>query len=309
MTSPQITQYDPIKAQINELMALNAKLIFDYRDPKGSRDARSHIFTLRTKKGDVERIRKAAKVDALEYGRKVDSVAKELTTALDSAISVHQAPLDEIEAEVLAKKAEADRIEAEAKAAAEKAEQDRQAAILKAAQEAAAKALAELEAERARQREEQIRRDAADKARLEAEAKAKAEQDAARAREEAQNRAILAAEQAKLAAEREAVAAKQREIAQREQAEADAKRAAEQAKADQEAAILKAQADAARQAQEKADAEAARLASEKVRTAILAEMAFAIHEAMKEQIDPPYAAAVAIYDGKIRHVCVREEAQ
>lgn len=88
--------FDPIRADIEKIKSESALVVFDYNSEKGITGARSYIHKLRGKKGDVERARKAEKSYALEYGRKVDALAGELTMALDSMIAVHQAPLDEI---------------------------------------------------------------------------------------------------------------------------------------------------------------------------------------------------------------------
>ena len=291
MTTMELTQYEPIKAQIAELLAQNDKLVFNYRDPTGNKDARSHVYALRLKKGEVERVRKTAKADALEYGRKVDSVAKELTAALETAIAVHQTPIAEIEAEEQAKRDEAARIEAEKKAAEERAEQERQAAILKAAQEEAEKARAEIEAMKAKQREDDIRREAAEQARREAEER------------------VARAEREKLAAEREAIATRERALAEKEQAEAEKKRVAQQAKEDQEEAVRAAEQRAKEQAEAEERAKARELAKKAVRREIISQIKDDI-QAIMDAFPAEQAlghVAAAIYDGEIRNVFVRKD--
>ena len=144
----EIIQYNPVKAEIEALKTLNTSLVFDYDSPSGNKNARSHVYKLRQKKADVERVRKAAKADALEYGRRVDAVANELSTELDSMIVVHQKPLDEIEAMQRAEQERKEREEAEAKAEAERIEREKQEAILAAERAEAAKVKAELDAMR-----------------------------------------------------------------------------------------------------------------------------------------------------------------
>lgn len=95
--SPAITQYDPLKAKVAELVATNRATTFQYEDPKGNKLARSHVFSLRAVRGEIERTRVAAKADALKYGRDVDAIAKDLEKSVDDMIRVHQEPLDEIE--------------------------------------------------------------------------------------------------------------------------------------------------------------------------------------------------------------------
>lgn len=98
-----IAAYEPFRAQLAELEAHNSTLVFDYRSSAGNKDARSHIYKLRQTKAALEKARKDAKADALEYGRQVDSQAKEITSRLEAMIDVHQKPLDEIEAQETAR--------------------------------------------------------------------------------------------------------------------------------------------------------------------------------------------------------------
>lgn len=103
MTAPEteildaLAPYSHLRATIDKAKAENAGLSFDYADRKGEKAARSHIAKLRTLKGDVERTRKKLKADALEYGRKVDGIAKELTADVEDMIDVHERPLLEAE--------------------------------------------------------------------------------------------------------------------------------------------------------------------------------------------------------------------
>jgi colicin import membrane protein len=101
-----VTEYQPFYAQLAELEANNAKLVFDYESKKGNKEARSHVNTLRLTKGALERTRKSAKEESLRIGRAIDAEAKEINARIEAMILVHQAKLDEIE------KRETDRIEA-----------------------------------------------------------------------------------------------------------------------------------------------------------------------------------------------------
>jgi hypothetical protein len=92
-----IAVYNEFRDQLADLENKNAKAAFDYEDPKGNKAARSHIYELRKIKGSLDRARKAEKAASLEYGRKVDAEAGEITTKIDAMIEVHQKPLDEIE--------------------------------------------------------------------------------------------------------------------------------------------------------------------------------------------------------------------
>lgn len=92
-----IAVYDEFRAQLDQFKSENAKLTFDYADPQGNKQARSHIHKLRRTKGAIEKTRKAAKADALEYGRMVDAKARELTSEVEEMINVHAAPIAELE--------------------------------------------------------------------------------------------------------------------------------------------------------------------------------------------------------------------
>lgn len=93
----KITAFNEFKSQLVELKTSNSKAVFDYESPKGNKEARSHIYKLRQTKSAVESARKEAKDAALQYGREVDSKAKELKAEIDNMISVHEQPLKEIE--------------------------------------------------------------------------------------------------------------------------------------------------------------------------------------------------------------------
>lgn len=101
----KLAVFDEFTSQMAELQEYNQKAVFDYSDPKGNKEARSHIHTLRQTKSSVEKARVEAKQVSLNYGRAVDSRAKELKNQFEEMIEVHKAPLDEIE------RIEAERIE------------------------------------------------------------------------------------------------------------------------------------------------------------------------------------------------------
>lgn len=96
-TLDALAHYNELRAAIDKAKAENAGLKFDYADRKGEKLARSHIAGLRKLKADIDRKRKALKADALEYGRKVDGIAKELTADVEGMIEVHERPLLELE--------------------------------------------------------------------------------------------------------------------------------------------------------------------------------------------------------------------
>lgn len=92
-----ITAYDEFRAQLGELRETNAAMAFDYADPKGNKEARSHVYKLRQTKSAVESARKKEKAASLEYGRRVDEQAKEIVTEIEGMIEVHEKPIREIE--------------------------------------------------------------------------------------------------------------------------------------------------------------------------------------------------------------------
>lgn len=92
-----VAEYQPFYAQLAELEQKNASLVFDYESPKGNKEARSHVNTLRLTKGALERTRKAAKEESLRIGRAIDAEAKEINARIESMITVHQDAIDAIE--------------------------------------------------------------------------------------------------------------------------------------------------------------------------------------------------------------------
>lgn len=92
-----VAEYRPFYAQLVELEQKNATLVFDYESPKGNKEARSHVNSLRLTKGALERTRKAAKEESLRIGRAIDAEAKEINARIEAMITVHQSAIDAIE--------------------------------------------------------------------------------------------------------------------------------------------------------------------------------------------------------------------
>jgi len=92
-----IAAYEKFRAQLGELKTYNAAVAFDYEDPKGNKEARSHVYKLRQTKGAVEAARKAEKAASLEYGRKVDADAKAIIGEIEEMIELHWKPIAAIE--------------------------------------------------------------------------------------------------------------------------------------------------------------------------------------------------------------------
>ncbi len=177
--------FDPFKALAVKVQAEDAALDLDHTTPDGETKLRSWVRTVRGYRAGLEKIRVRAKADALEYGRKVDGLAKELKVPFDTIITDRMKPLDDIEA---AKRAEAEaKVEAE-RVAKEKAEADRVADLKRREAEVAAKEVKikaaenvanaiQIKADRA-DREKRIAESAAQTAREEAEEKASDEAEA-----------------------------------------------------------------------------------------------------------------------------------
>lgn len=192
--------------------------------PAGYKLVRSAIAEIRTLRTSVEAKRKELKSGALEYGRKVDAVAKQLTALLEdieAPLKLKKAAVDEERARQKREREEAERRALEEKI---RAEREAEEARLRAEREAEEQRLAEeraaLEAERARLEEERAQEEAARRAEQE-------RIDAQRRAEEAR----LAAERRQLEEERRAIE-EQRRQAETEEAERQARiRAEEEAKA------------------------------------------------------------------------------
>lgn len=97
MSDTTIAVYDEFVAQLASLREYNASVVFDYGDPAGNKEARSHIYKLRQTKSAVEAARKKEKAASLEYGRKVDAEAKEIIGEIQEMIDIHAKPIQEIE--------------------------------------------------------------------------------------------------------------------------------------------------------------------------------------------------------------------
>lgn len=322
-TLDALAPYNAVRATIAELKAKNAGLVFDYATSKGEKAARSHIYTLRQGKAEIERVRKDAKAEALEYGRKVDAAAKELMADVESMIDVHQKPLDEITQREAARKAaheanmaalalpvefipaansyavliarlEATVVDASWQEYQKPAQTWKDATLATLRQRHAAQQKAEDDArEIARLKAEAATREAADYAKRVEEARKAREDQIAR---EAEERATKAAADRAIAAARQKEAEAQAAIAAEREKTAQAERAAEQAK--REAA--EAAAAQARKEQAARAAEAARAANAKHRAKIIAEIA----EALGEYGDEAQMAE-ALASGRIPHVSVK----
>ena len=205
----ELVKFDPVKADMAEFRQENALLVFNYEDPQGNKDARSHIFKLRKIKTVIADIHKVAKAEALGVCRILDAEKKKLTTEVEEWIDVHHKPIKEIE-------------EREAKAAAVQANAERLERI---------RVEAERAAETERRENELAEKEAAVKAKEDALIREQEKQEAAKQAEISKVAAIMRANEQ---AERDKVLA-----AERAEREKQAAVEAEQEKAQQEAQRIK----------------------------------------------------------------------
>lgn len=198
----ELAVFDEVAATIAKYKVENDKLVFDYADKEGAKQAKSHMSKLRKVKGKISEVHKEAKAEALAFGRKLDAKKNEYIGEVDKMIKVHKEPLDAIEAEVIAEslKRQQEYAEVQAKKIAEIEARER-AIILAEEKIAREKAEAEetirrekaIEAERVmKEQQEKINRieeekriaeEKVEKVRIEAEEKDKAEAKVAEAKE------------------------------------------------------------------------------------------------------------------------------
>lgn len=228
-----ISQYQVLLDDIQEAQS-NKVESFDYESPKGNKAARSYIYSLRLLRGRIESARKDAKAYALEYGRKVDSQAKELSSQVEALILPHQEAIDTIA-----------RREAERVAAL----QSRLDAAVRLGEVAADADSAQIKAQLKQLERETL-------VGLE-EFEGKVAAAVTRSRQALQSALTLAEAAEAQAAEQAREAQRQREAQARAEAQAQAAAAAAIAEAEAKAAAATAQAQAAAQAQANAERRAA----------------------------------------------------
>jgi colicin import membrane protein len=219
-----LVPFNPIEAEIAKYKEQNAKLVFNYEDPTGNKDARSHIFKLRQVKSTIAKIHKEVKADVLEVSRAIDAKKNTLTDAVEEMIEVHDKPLRAIEERAAADLAEKVRLEQEAK---DKAEADRVEAI-RQQEEANRKLKAELDAQAAALNAKQAELDRQEREKkIAAESEQRAKEAAERQIKEAEEKhrqELAAAEQKRLA---DVKAAEEKAAREKAAAEFEQKRLAE----------------------------------------------------------------------------------
>ena len=283
-------------AGIAELEAKHRGLVVAHGDKKGYLALTQAIAEVRTARTDVEKRRKELKQDALDYGRLVDSTAKQITERLEAIEGPLKANKEQIDAEnerIRKEKEEAERLRsagiqsliaaianAPAAFAAASTERLRQA-IEKAgameisiadyeeftqqatdAKESAITALQDLLTARIAADEAEAAR-IAEQARIDAERKAEAERLAAEQARLAAERAEFQRQQAESRRQQEAADRARREAEVAEQARRDEEARQQQAELDRQRAELKAAQDALAEQQRKAEEAAQREAEAK----------------------------------------------
>ncbi len=277
----ELAKFDEVKAAIIQYKKENENLIFNYEDPKGNKEARSHIHKLRGVKTKIADIHKVAKAEALGVCRALDGKKKELTGEVDEMIDVHYKPVKEIE-------------EREAKAAAEVANAERLERI---------RVEAERAAETERRENELAEKEATVKAKEDALAREQEKLEAAKQAEIDKATAVKAAQEQ---AERDKVAAIE---AEQEKARQEAQRIKDEAAkiaAGLVAEQARIKAEALAKQEREAKIEAKRIADEGHRNTIEAEIALAISEisSMAEELGQDVGDAIltAIIDNEVPHV-------
>ena len=184
--------------------------------PRGYEEVRLAIADCRDTRVAVESKRKELKADALEYGRRVDSVAKSITAMIETIeepLKTKKAAVDEVKARAKQAREAAEKAAIEAQLRAERDAEEQRLAIMREGQRIEAAKLAaeraELEAARAQQREAEARFAAEREAEIAAE---RAQLAAERAAQERVMADARAADEARAKETRNALAAQQREI-------------------------------------------------------------------------------------------------
>lgn len=234
-TTPPVV-YSVTAEELRSRLAPYRACTFD--SPAAYRDGTKAIAVCRSLRGEIEATRKQLKAGALEYGRRVDSVAKSLVALVEETeepLRMAKAEVDEAKERERQAKEEAERAAADAKFRAEReAEESRLRAEREAEEQRLAEERAAIEAERAALAAE---RAAAEEATRIERARVEAEQASEREALEAERRK---AEQARLAAERQEAA----RLAAEEAIRVAAERAERQRVEAEEAAVREAERQA-----------------------------------------------------------------
>lgn len=315
-----VAEYSEFAAQLNELREHNQKVFFNYEDPKGNKDARSHVYKLRQTKSAIDKVRKAAGEDARQLLKDINSQGNSLIEEVEGMIDHHQQHIDAVEEKERQRVAYIqEKIGAISGLKQQAAESENAAALhdtlnslrgievdtsyqefmaeaslaLADAIAFAEKALADAEKREAEQAElERLRKEAAER-----EQKAREEEIRKEAAEAAKKEA-----EAKAQAEKEAAERREREYKEAaERAEREKVEAAEAAERKQKEAIEAERRRVEQEAKEKADADAKREADIANQKRIHGEIIKAL-SAVGISDDSAKAVITAIRKGEVPHM-------
>ena len=328
----ELMLFDDVRNGIELFKKENAELVFCYDDPKGEKEARSHIYKLRQVKSNLANIKKQAKAEVLAASRAIDSEYNLLNSDVEDMIKVHKDPIDIIDAKrkveeaerIEAKRIEKERIEKERMDAIQTREDEaeRKLAELRLREDALRQNKEELAAQLKAREESLMRAERERQANIAAEetalrAKLQAEDDARKAELQAKEEAYEAkvkadkaaqlakikAENDKLEAERKALDAEKRRA---EQVELD-RLAHIQKKEDEKKAAIEAEQD---KKDAEAKAEAARVADEEHREVVRCDIRSDIENILGKDKDvmDPQKTALTLTDSlvvdEIRHITI-----
>lgn len=268
----ELVKFDQVRADIAAYKKENLELEFDYEDPQGNKEARSHIYKLRQTKTKIADIHKMAKAEAMGICKLLDGEKRKLTADVDEMIDVHYKPVKEIEERVV-------------KAAAVKANEERLEAI---------RIEAERTAERERREEELAAKEAAMK---EKEAGLVREQERLEAAKQAEIDKQVAVKQAQEQAEWDKV-----------EAAAQAERDKQTAINDERERVRREDEAVEAEKDRLAEIERKRIADKTHRDGIETEIQQAVEEAISIGADNNVGSAdalvIALIDGNIPHVTI-----
>lgn len=93
----RISQYEKLESEIMIATQEAKGKTFDYKSQDGNKAARSYLHTLKKLNGEIERARVEAKAYALDYGRRVDALARELKTKVEVLMAPHDKEIKAID--------------------------------------------------------------------------------------------------------------------------------------------------------------------------------------------------------------------
>lgn len=95
LDTTKIVIFDEFESQLAELEEDNKRLVFNYDDAQGLKDAKKQVKKATTSITAVENIRVENKKPYWDYGKAIDAKAKGITARLEAIRQVHAAPIKE----------------------------------------------------------------------------------------------------------------------------------------------------------------------------------------------------------------------